>query len=392
MSRHLRLTLIASLVTLKLACRPDKPAPIPPAAKVSAHVAESALATVTLVPQAEERLALRVQSVEKRKAARKQVLGGEVVVPSGSALVVTAPVAGGVVAEGAASALRPGAAVKRGDVLLRLVPLATVDRDLHAQAQRTVESARARDEAAAARLARAERLLKDGAGTERAVEEARADRAVARSELQAANARLALVGRSPLESDVSLRIRAPRDGVLRQVSFAPGQSVTAGAPLFEVVGTTANWVRVSLFVDEAHRVKADVPVRVHALLTGRDDGVEALPVLGPPSADPIAATVDRFYELPASVSLAPGQRVGVSLQLGDDAEVLAVPSSAVVYDALGGAWVYVRQQEHVYTRSRVDVMRQEGADSLLSRGPPAGTSVVAVGAAELFGTEFGAGH
>lgn len=392
MSRYPRLTLIVSLVTLSLACRPDKPAPIPPAAKVSAHVAESALATVTLEPQAEERLALRVQPVEKRKAARKQVLGGEVVVPSGSALVVTAPVAGGVVAEGAASALRPGAAVKRGDVLLRLVPLATVDRDLHAQAQRTVESAKARDEAAASRLARAERLLKDGAGTERAVEEARADRAVAQSELQAANTRLELVGRSPLESDVSLRIRAPRDGVLRQVSFAPGQSVTAGAPLFEVVGVTANWVRVALFVDEAWRVKADVPVRVHALLTGQDVGVEALPVPGPPSADPIAATVDRFYELPASVSLAPGQRVGVSLQLGDDAEVLSVPSSAIVYDALGGAWVYVKQQEHVYARSRVDVMRQEGSDSLLSRGPPAGTSVVAVGAAELFGTEFGAGH
>ncbi|WP_224364157.1 efflux RND transporter periplasmic adaptor subunit [Hyalangium versicolor] len=392
MNRFVRLIAIAGFVTPFVACREGKPAAAPPAAAVSSHVAEASLATVTLQPQAETRLALRVQSVEKRKAARRQVLGGEVVVPSGNALVVTAPVAGGVVAEGTTPALRPGAPVKRGDVLLRLVPLATVDRDLHAQARRAVDAASARDEAAAGRLARTERLLRDGAGTERAVEEARAERAVAQSELEAARARLELVSRSPLESDVSMQIRAPRDGVLRQVSVAPGQSVTAGAPLFEVVGVTANWVRVPLFVDEAYRVKPDVPVRVHALLSGQDNGVEALPVLGPPSADPVSATVDRFYELPASARFAPGQRVGVSLQLDADAEFLAVPASAVVYDALGGAWVYVLQQDHVYARSRVDVVRLEGTDLLLARGPKEGTPIVAVGAAELFGTEFGAGH
>ncbi|NBD08223.1 MULTISPECIES: efflux RND transporter periplasmic adaptor subunit [Corallococcus] len=392
MNRHVRLAAVAGVVVSCLACRDPKPAPAPPAASVSAHVAEASLATVTLQPQAEARLALRVQPVEKRKAPRRQVLGGEVVVPSGNALVVTAPVAGGVAAEGATPALRPGAPVKRGDVLLRLVPLATVDRDLLAQARRAVDAAAARDEVAAGRLARTERLLRDGAGTERAVEEARAERAVARSELEAARTRMELVSRSPLESDVSLRIRAPRDGVLRQVSVAPGQSVTAGAPLFEVVGVTANWVRVPLFVDEAPRVKPDVPARVHALLSGRDDGVEALPVMGPPSADPVSATVDRFYELPAAARFAPGQRVAVSLHLEEDAELLAVPASAVVYDALGGAWVYARQQDHVYARVRVDVVRLEGTDLLLGRGPPEGTPVVAVGAAELFGTEFGAGH
>ncbi|MCY1017889.1 efflux RND transporter periplasmic adaptor subunit [Pyxidicoccus sp. MSG2] len=391
MNRFVRLVAVAGFVAPSLSCREQKPAAPPPAAAVSSHVAEASLATVTLQPQAEARLALRVQPVLKRSAARRQLLGGEVVVPSGNALVVTAPVAGGVVAEGA-TALRPGATVKRGDVLLRLVPLATVDRDLHAQARRAVDAASARDEAAAGRLARTQRLLEDGAGTERAVEEARAERAVAGSELEAARKRLELVGRSPLESDVSMRILAPRDGVLRQVSVAPGQSVTAGAPLFEVVGVTANWVRVPLFVDEVHRVKPDAPVRVHALLSGQDEGVEALPVMGPPSADPVSATVDRFYELPTSARFAPGQRVGVSLRFDAEDELLAVPASAVVYDALGGAWVYVREAEHVYARNRVDVVRLEGTDLLLGRGPREGTPVVAVGAAELFGTEFGAGH
>lgn len=381
-----------SVVTLALACQAEKPPAPPPAAKVSGHVAESSLATVTLRPEAEKRLDLQVRPVGKRSAARRHILGGEVVVPSGNALLVTAPVAGVVAAAGADGALRPGAAVKRGDLLLRLVPLAMVDRDLRAQALRAVESARAREVAASARLARTERLLKDGAGTERSVEEARADHAVAVAELQAAQSRLDMVGRAPLEADVSMLVRAPRDGVLRQVAVAPGQSIAAGAPLFEVVGISANWVRVPLFVDEALRLKADAQVRVHSLLTGRDEGVDALPVSGPPTADPLAATVDVFYELPASARFAPGQRVGVSLSLGEPTEVLSVPASAVVYDALGGAWLYVRQQEHVYVRSRVDVLRQEGTELLLARGPAVGTPVVVAGAAELFGTEFGAGH
>ncbi|RKH30146.1 HlyD family efflux transporter periplasmic adaptor subunit [Corallococcus sp. AB030] len=391
MNRLVRLMAVAGFVAPSFACQEKKPAAPPPAAVVNSHVTEASLATVTLQPQAEARLDLRVQPVEKRSAERRRMLGGEVVVPSGNALVVTAPVAGGVVAEGG-TALRPGATVKRGDVLLRLVPLATVDRDLLAQARRAADVARARDEVSAERLARAERVLADGAGTARAVEEARAERAVAGSELVAARTRLELVSRSPLESDVSMRILAPRDGVLRQVSVAPGQTVTAGAPLFEVVGVTANWVRVPLFVDEVHRVKPDAPVRVHALLSGQDEGVEALPVMGPPSADPVSATVDRFYELPASARFAPGQRVGVSLRFDAGEALLSVPASAVVYDALGGAWVYVREAEHVYARGRVDVVRQEGTDLLLGRGPREGTPVVTVGAAELFGTEFGAGH
>ncbi|MFE8596947.1 efflux RND transporter periplasmic adaptor subunit [Archangium violaceum] len=393
MSNALRLLLFSSVLAMAPACQGgDKPKAPPPPAAVSAHVPEAALATVTLRPEAESRLGLQVQPVRKRSALRTYVAGGEVMVPSGNALTVTAPVAGVVAGAGSEQALRVGASVKRGDVLLRLVPLAMVDRDLRAQALRTVESARARAEAAEARLARAERLLKGGAGTERAVEEARADHAVAQAELHAARSRLDMVGRAPLESDVSMPVRVPRDGVLRQVWVAPGQSVAAGASLFEVVGVRANWVRVPLFVDEAFHLKADAPVRVHALLSGKDPGVEALPVTGPPSADPAAATVDSFYELPASARFAPGQRVGVSLTSGEARDVLSVPSSAIVHDALGGAWVYVREQEHVYARRRVDVLRAEGSELLLERGPPEGARVVATGAAELFGTEFGAGH
>jgi cobalt-zinc-cadmium efflux system membrane fusion protein len=59
---------------------------------------------------------------------------------------------------------------------------------------------------------------------------------------------------------------------------------------------------------------------------------------------------------------------------------------------LRGQWVYELTGPGVYVRKRVAVLRVEGDRALLSRGPRAGTTVVAVGAAELYGTEFGAGH
>ncbi|NOT30602.1 MAG: hypothetical protein HOP15_09175 [Planctomycetes bacterium] len=44
-----------------------------------------------------------------------------------------------------------------------------------------------------------------------------------------------------------------------------------------------------------------------------------------------------------------------------------------------------------YRRAAVDLERAAGGEALLVRGPEAGSQVVSAGAAELFGTEFGAG-
>jgi hypothetical protein len=65
-----------------------------------------------------------------------------------------------------------------------------------------------------------------------------------------------------------------------------------------------------------------------------------------------------------------------------------VPYAAVLYDAYGATWVYTSPEPLVFIRHRIAVERIEGDVALLSDGPPAGTAVVTVGGAELFGTEF----
>jgi hypothetical protein len=70
---------------------------------------------------------------------------------------------------------------------------------------------------------------------------------------------------------------------------------------------------------------------------------------------------------------------------------LTVPYGAVIYDKDGGIWAYTAQEPRVFVRQKLTIEAIEGPTVILSAGPPAGTQVVSVGAAELFGLEFGIG-
>jgi hypothetical protein len=72
-------------------------------------------------------------------------------------------------------------------------------------------------------------------------------------------------------------------------------------------------------------------------------------------------------------------------------EATVVPAAAVLYDIYGGNWVYAQKEPLKFIRQRVTVMWFDGPSAMLQKGPAAGTMVVADGAAELFGTEFGPG-
>jgi hypothetical protein len=66
-----------------------------------------------------------------------------------------------------------------------------------------------------------------------------------------------------------------------------------------------------------------------------------------------------------------------------------IPYAAVLYDAEGHTFTYTSPSRLTYVRRPIDVARISGPVALLESGPPAGTAVVTVGAAELLGTEYG---
>lgn len=70
-------------------------------------------------------------------------------------------------------------------------------------------------------------------------------------------------------------------------------------------------------------------------------------------------------------------------------EQLVVPYSAVMYHFDGSTWTYTNPEPFVYVRESITIDHIDGDVAFLSEGPPAGTTVVTVGAAELYGVEFG---
>jgi hypothetical protein len=122
---------------------------------------------------------------------------------------------------------------------------------------------------------------------------------------------------------------------------------------------------------------------------------QARPLEFVPQVDPARHTADMLYELPAPPSgvLAKDQLVDVWLPLGELREETVVSDAAVIFDAFGGAWVYLDRTEpgadrHVYGRQRVELGPPLEEGSVIRPPLRAGDRVVSSGAAELFSREF----
>lgn len=86
------------------------------------------------------------------------------------------------------------------------------------------------------------------------------------------------------------------------------------------------------------------------------------------------------------------QRLGVqTAAVADRGSGTVIPYASVIYDATGGTWAYTTSEALVFKRAAIAIEDIAGDDAILSDGPPAGTSVVTVGAAELYGAETGVG-
>jgi RND family efflux transporter MFP subunit len=380
---------LALLFLIVPACSREQPAPAAhqPAATVSQPKAEADLTTVTLSAEAIKRLGIEIEVAQVQDASVTRTVGGDIVVPEGKRVQVTAPVAGTL----SSAIVRAGATVTEGAALFRLAPINPAERDQAGEARRAVQAAQAEEQLARQRLQRLEQLLKDGATSMRAVEEARAQLEVATSTLNAAGERLKTIGQTTVGSG-DLLIRAPFAGTILSVSAAEGQTVSSSAPLAEIAQVSTLWVKVPLYAGDAEAIDATKPASVTTLGSPRSPR-PAVRITAPLTATPTSASVDLIYEVRGSgPALRPGERVTVALPLTTTERGLVVSDRAVLYDISGGTWVYEDRGEGVYARRRIEVARHTGNVVVVARGIEPGTKVVTAGAAELFGTEFGAGH
>lgn len=359
-------------------------------AKIENAVKESELATVKLSPKAEERLGVETAAVSIERVAQTRTFAGEITLPPDRTLTVSAPVGGTLSAN---TSLTAGSFVRKGQALFRLLPMLPPERDLRLQLERDISNAQTRVDAARLRLNRAEQLLRDRAGSEKAVEQTREELSLAETDLKAARDRLARYDKAPVSADVAIAIAAPRDGMIQKVFANEGQTVPGGAPLVEIVNLSTVWIRVPVYVGDLSAIDRRQIAQVQSLNdTPGAPSRAARPVSAPPTANPLNDTADLYFELAnTDGSLRPGQKLSVTLAERASEESLVVPWSAVLHDIHGGTWVYENTAPQQYVRRRVEIRRVVNSRAVLARGPSTGAKIVTTGAAEIFGTEFGTG-
>lgn len=336
----------AVAVLLLNACKPAKtetPKAIP-AVQLSKKVSESELAIVTLTPEAEQRLGIQTAVAERKKTELARTYGGELILPLG----------------------RPpttGATAREGKSIYSLLPSMTAAElmraaEMQIDADGQIAAAKAQLEGTQLALQRSDELMKSKAGSGRTVDEARLQVRLAEAALQTAREKRALLGTA----------------------------------IFTAAASNRLWVRVPVYVGEINSIKPDQPARVRAFGSDRNSALMATPVTVPYSSTTNPLISDLFYEMTGEAgALRPGTKVEVSLALQGEAENLVVPAAGILYDFHGNTWVYESLPDHAYRRVRVELLRTAGADAILARGPKPGAKIVTAGAAELFGTEFGAG-
>ena len=391
--------LVCCTVILSVAlpgCESGKKAPTsesPKPAKIEVKPAgESALTTITLTPEAEQRLGIKTAEAVYHDVRSYYSVAGEVIIPPGQVFAINAPVAGSAtLSEGVLPDI--GSRVTAGQVLFRIKPLLPVERDLRVNAEANVAAATTRVEAAKERAERAALLLRDGVGSVRAREDADEALRLAETELEAARSKLDQMEHTPVSSDVAIAIPTPQKGILRDVYIAEGQIVSAGTALYEVAQLDPVWIRAPVYSGEVGSLEQKRNSIVHAInAKAEQKGRAAAPVTAPPSADPFSGTTNLFYKIAnPDLALRPGELVNVSVPRSGRDKCLQVPYQSILYDINGGTWVYEKTGPHAFARRRVAVDAISGETACLSEGAEPGTTVVTDGAAELFGTEFGAG-
>lgn len=119
---------------------------------------DAKLATITLTPQAEQRLGIETVPASLEPLPRSRTLAGEVVLPPDRAQMVLSPVAGTLAAGSSVPAA--GSAVDKGQILFRVQPMVAAQRDMAITAEAELTAAKNRLDIAQLRRARAEQMLR----------------------------------------------------------------------------------------------------------------------------------------------------------------------------------------------------------------------------------------
>ncbi len=308
---------------------------------------------------------------------------GEIRPVAGRHAIITAPASGRISVS--AEALAIGGTVKAGQSLATMAPrVSGVDRSTLSA---DVAAADAELDAAGVALARAQRLVTEKVGSQKAVDEAQARVDIAKARRDGAKGRLGQYqaglgggGRG------GVAIKSPLAGTIVDVNVASGQSVEEGQRLFEVMDLARVWVVANVFEHDLPQVDGATSARLQ--VPGRTEEIVVAPPLGRLVTigrviDPETRTAPIIFELTDTDGrLRIGQTVDVVVATGPARRALAIPEAALLDDA-GRSVVFVMVEGEAFERRVVRLGVRSGGWVEVLSGVAGGERVVTEGAYEV---------
>lgn len=382
---------------------------------------ESAADAISFLKEQQWRVGLITAPAENRELVERLVAPGRVIVPSGSAAIVSSPVTGKAVPPEGKGFPRVGDKVEQGQVLALVEPsvtgadavqlvanhaqLQTLDADLavkQLEIETKVRTAELALKRAQETLDRRRRLTQEGITPGKELLTAEHEARLAEAELDGlrqvvqpyvdARDRLATVlGRMKASGDVGDRrddmrvtLQSPLSGTIVEADVTSGELINNSRKLFYVVDLDTLWIEANVSEYDLARVRqapgasyrlAAYPDRIVPILGGGGRLVDVGAVV-----DPDTRTVPIRYEVPnADGTLRVGMFADLLVETSRRQTSLAVPKEAVV-DEGGEVVVYLQRGGETFERRRVDVGIRDANQVEIRDGLAAGDRVATKGA------------
>ncbi|WP_257455270.1 efflux RND transporter periplasmic adaptor subunit [Archangium lipolyticum] len=358
------------------------------AAVAAAPPEETGEATVPFLKEQQWKTQYATAPAEPRVLQGGVRANGELKPVAGQSAELSAPVAGRISVGDKVAHL--GQRVRKGEVLVRLVPTSSASGTDLASVE--MEAARARAELGLAEreVKRAEEMFAGKAIPEKQLDAARVAREVAAARVAATERQLALYrstqsgGAGP--SGAAFELRSPLDGVVSFADVIPGAVVEAGRLLVSVVNPERLWLEARVFEADAPKVERSPGASFSVAgfehefsvdeKTGRRVAVGSV-------VDRATRTVPVIFELPNPDGvLKPGMFAKVTLYTGQTIRGVAIPESALVDDN-GRPTVFVMDGGESFFKRAVRPGVRSGGYVQVLEGVKEGERVVSRGAYEL---------
>lgn len=269
-------------------------------------------------------------------------------------------------------AARPGQQVKKGDVLVMLDPtdLALQRREAMAEVAR-IEALLENQQRT---LERNQALVEKNFISKNALDDVSTQKSVLKNQLEAARIRLAGIKHTGSKT----RVVAPVDGIIEKQIVSPGDFVSIGSPLMQIISNQRLRAHLPFPERVASKIKPGLKVRMTTPTSAEEVSSEVREMKA------LVGEGNRAIDVMADVIGQDGWQAGASVNgivVLDEIEAVVVPEQSVVLRPAGDV-VYVIKDDKAEQRVVRAGLRQEGKVEIIS-GVSAGEVVAVDGASFL---------